>query len=95
MVNFPTQNPDCDSQNLALLNLFISPNPCVCSRVAFAPLRNSDQVVISASIDVQKNSKWDAPFDHTTYDYDLFVNIREMFHGSLSLNLVLCCCYRI
>ena len=71
MVNCPTQKPDCDSQNLALLNLFISPNPCVCSRVAFAPLRNSDQIVISASIDVQKNSKREAPFDNTTYDYPL------------------------
>ena len=42
MVNFPTQNPDCDSHSPALLDLFLS--------LAFPPLENCDHVVVSLSI---------------------------------------------
>ena len=31
MVNFPTRIPDCESRNPALLDLFISSNPSICS----------------------------------------------------------------
>ena len=41
----------------------------ICSTIAFPPFGNSDHVVVSVSIDVPKNSKWDAPFHYMTYDY--------------------------
>ena len=53
----------------ALLNLFIFPNACICSTMAFPPLGNSDQVVLSVSIDFLSNSQWDAQFHHIAYDY--------------------------
>ena len=65
MVTFPTRIPDCDSQSPALLDLFLSPDASICSTVAFPPLRNSDHVVVSVSIDFQTNSKRDAPFHHS------------------------------
>ena len=37
--------------------------------MAFAPLGNSDHVVVSVSIDVPVNSKQDAPFHRIAYDY--------------------------
>ena len=51
MVNFPTWIPDCDSHSPALLNLFISSGAGIYSAMAFAPLGNSDHVVVSVSID--------------------------------------------
>ena len=36
--------------------------------MAFLPLGSSDNVV-SVSINVLSNSKWDAPFHHIVYDY--------------------------
>ena len=66
MVNFATQIPDCDSHNLALLDLFISSDAIICSTIAFS-LQNSDHVVVvSASINFLANSKRDAPFYLTT-----------------------------
>ena len=56
MVNFPTQIPDCDSQSPALSGLFLSSDANICSTVAFPPLRNSDHVVVSVSIDFPINS---------------------------------------
>ena len=53
MVNFPIQIPDCDSHNPAFLGLFISSDVSICSTMAFLPIRNSDHVVISVSIDFQ------------------------------------------
>ena len=61
MVDFPTRIPDCDSQSLALLDLFLSSDASICSTMAFPPLENSDHVV-SVSIDFPSNSQWDAPF---------------------------------
>ena len=37
--------------------------------MAFAPLRNSDHVVVSVFIDFPSNSHRDAPFHHIAYDY--------------------------
>ena len=37
--------------------------------MAFAPLGNSDHVVVSVSIDFPTNSQQDAPFHRIAYDY--------------------------
>ena len=57
MVNFPTRIPDCDSHSPALLDLFISSDASICSTMVFPPLRNSDHVFVSISIDFPMNSK--------------------------------------
>ena len=62
MVNFPTRIQDCDSHSTALLDLFISSDASISSTMAFAPLRNSDHVVVSVSIDVPTNSQRDPHF---------------------------------
>ena len=69
MVNFPTRIPDCHSQSLALLDLFISSDTSICSTMAFPPLGNSNHAVVSDSIDFPLNSKWDALFQSLAYDY--------------------------
>ena len=71
MVNIPTflLIPDCDSQNPALLDLFISSDASICSIMAFPPLGNSDHVAVSVSIDFSSYSQHDAPFHHIAYDY--------------------------
>ena len=69
MVNFPTQIPDCDSHNSALLDLFLTSDASICSTMAFPPLGNSDHVVVSVSIDFSTNSQRDAPFHRIAYDY--------------------------
>ena len=51
MVNFSTQISDCDSHSPVVLDLFISSDASICSRMAFRPLGNSDHVVVSVSID--------------------------------------------
>ena len=55
IVNFPTRIPDCDSRSPALLDLFISSDASICSAMAFPPLGNSDNVVVSVSIDFPIN----------------------------------------
>ena len=69
MVNFPTQIPDCDSHIPALLDLFISSDPSICSTMAVPPLGNSDHVVISVSIDFPSYSQWCVLFHCPAYDY--------------------------
>ena len=69
MVNFPTRIPDCDSDSPALLDLFLFFDASICSTMAFPPLRNSDRVVVSVSIDFPANSHEDTPFHHIAYDY--------------------------
>ena len=69
MVNFPTQIPDCDSHSSALLDLFISSEASISSKMAFPPMGNSDHVVVSVSIDFPSNLQQDAPFHHIAYDY--------------------------
>ena len=80
-----------DSHSAALSDLFLSCYASICSTVAFHPLRNSHHAVVY----FLSNSKGDTPFYCRTYDYSLadwavFVMIIwEMFHGRMSLNLVL------
>ena len=69
MVNFPTWIPDSDSHSPALLDLFISSDASICFTMASSPLRNSDHVVVSVSIDVPSYSQRDAPFHRIAYDY--------------------------
>ena len=69
MVNFPTWIQDCDSHSPALLDLFISSDPSICSTMVFPPLGNSDHVVVLVSIAFPSNSKWDASFHRIAYDY--------------------------
>ena len=64
---FPTWIPGCDSHIPALLDLFIDAN--IFSTVAFPPLKNSDHTVVSVSIDFSSNSKAEAFFHYTAYDY--------------------------
>ena len=49
MVNFPTRTPNCDSHSPALLDLFLSSDAIICSRMAFRPLENLDHAVVSVS----------------------------------------------
>ena len=58
MVNFPTQIPDCDSHTPVLLDFFLSSVASTCSTMAFLPLGNTDNVVVSVPIDFPSNSKW-------------------------------------
>ena len=69
MVNVPTRIPECDSHSPALFDLFLSSDTSICSTMAFAPLGNSDHVVVSVSVDFPSNSQRDDPFDHIAYDY--------------------------
>ena len=69
MVNFPTRIPDCGLHNPALLDFFLSSDASICSTMFFHPLRNSDHIVVSVSIDFQSNSQRDAPFHRIAYDY--------------------------
>ena len=54
---------------LTFLDLFISSDASICSTMAFPPLRDSDDVVVSVYTDFPSNSQWDAPFHHITYGY--------------------------
>ena len=69
IVNFPIWIPDCDSHSPALLDLFLSSDASICSTMAFPPLRNSDHVAVSVSINFPINSKQDTPFHRMPYDY--------------------------
>ena len=68
-MNFPTGIPDCDCHSPALLDVFLSSDPSIGSRMAFPPLGNSDHIVVSVSIDFPTNLQQDAPFHRITYDY--------------------------
>ena len=57
MVNFSSRISDCDSRSSALLNLFLFSVPSIHYTVAFSPLRNSDHVLVSVSIEFHLNSK--------------------------------------
>ena len=56
IVNFPSCISDCDSHSPALLDLFFSSDAIICSTMAFPLMGNSDQAVISVSIDFPSNS---------------------------------------
>ena len=61
LVNFPTQICDYDSHSPAPLDLFLSSDASIFSRMTFPALENSDYVVVSVSIGFPINSKQDAP----------------------------------
>ena len=61
--------PYSDFHSPTLLDLFLSSDTSICSTVAFLPLRNSDYVFLSVSIDFPPNSKWDVLFHRIAYDY--------------------------
>ena len=69
MVNFPTQIPDCDSHSPTRLDLFIFSGASISSTITFPPLRNSDHVIVSISIESPSYSQQDAPFHRIAYDY--------------------------
>ena len=69
MVNFPIGIHDCDFYSAALLDLFLSSDASICSKIVFPPLGNSDHVVVSVSTDLPVNSKRDASFHRIAYDY--------------------------
>ena len=52
-----------------LLDIFLSSDTSICSTIVFPTLGNSDHFVVSVSIDFPINSKQDAPFHCTSYDY--------------------------
>ena len=94
MVNFPTQIWEFDSHNPAILDFFFFSDAGICSAMAFPPLRNSDHVVVSVSIDVPWNSQWDACFiacfmSTLVLIGMVFVIIWGIFHGRISLKSVL------
>ena len=100
MVNFPTRIPDCDSHSPALLDLFLSFDASICSTMAFAPLGNSDHIVVSVFINFPSYSQWDAPFHWIAYDYphadwnSLRVHLRDVL-WELSLKFVFAIFYQI
>ena len=55
--------------NPALLDFFLSSDASICSVKASPPLRNSDHVVVSVSIDFSSYSQKDDPFHCIAYDY--------------------------
>ena len=69
IVNFPIQMSDYDSHSPALLDLFISSDPSICSTKAFPPLGNSDHVDVSVSVDFPITSKQDTLFYRVAYEY--------------------------
>ena len=70
MVNFSSWITDCESHSPALfLNLFLFSHASMCSTMDFLPLRHSDHVVVSISIDFLINYKQDDPFHGIAYDY--------------------------
>ena len=69
MVDSPTRNPDYDSHSPGFLDLLLSSDASICSTMAFPPLKNSDHVVVSVSIDFPSNSQQDALFHRIAYDY--------------------------
>ena len=74
-----------------LLNLFLSSDTSICSRVAIPPLGNYDHIVVSVSVDFPSNSKRDFIIQLMTILVLIvmfFVIIGEIFHGRISLKLV-------
>ena len=70
--------------NLIVLLFWTSSDASICSTMAFPSLENSDHVVVSVSTDFPLNSKQDAEM-WSKWD----VITWEMFHGKISLGLVL------
>ena len=73
-----------DSHSTAVLS-----DPILCSTVAFCLLGNSDHVVVSVSIDFPSNSFIIQLMTILMLIGMVFVINREMFHGKMSLNILL------
>ena len=69
MVNVATRILDCDSYSSSLLDLFLSSDASVISKMVFPPLGNSDHVVVSVSMNFPSNSRRDVLFHCIAYDY--------------------------
>ena len=69
MVNFPTRIPDCDFHSPGLLDLFLLSDASICSAMALPPMKKSDHVVVSVTIDFPSNSKRDVLFHRIVYEY--------------------------
>ena len=54
---------------LTVLLFWVYSDTSICSTMTFPPLRNSDHVVASVSIDFRSNLRRDAPFHCIGYDY--------------------------
>ena len=67
VVDFPTCISDCDTHRPALLDLFLTSDPELCSLGAF--LGNSDHVVVSVYVDFVVTSEKDAPYHRKAFDY--------------------------
>ena len=83
LVNFLTRIPHYGSHSPALLDLFLSSDPSICSTKAFPPLGNSDHVVVSVSIEFPINSEWDALFHRISYNYLIQINfgVKKIWHN--------------
>ena len=74
---------DSDPHSPALLDIFPYSDTYFII-LTFPPLRNSDHVVVSVSIDFQSNSQQDALFHCITYDYSradwdgLYYHLRDL-----------------
>ena len=49
--------------------IYFPSDTSICSILPFPPLKNSDHVAVSVSIDFPSYSQWDAPFHPIAYDY--------------------------
>ena len=67
IVDFPTRIPDCNTHRPALLDLFLTSDPGLCSVRAFAPLGNSD-VVVSVSVDFTPCPEKVAHYQHKAFE---------------------------
>ena len=54
---------------LRWLTFLLGSDASILSTMAFPPLRNSDHVVVSVSVDFPSNSQQDVPFHHIAQDY--------------------------
>ena len=89
MVNFPTRIPNCGSHSPALLDFFLFSDAIICSPMAFLPLE----------IRIMLLSQFPLTFHHIHSRMSsaiallmtgtVYMIILEMFHGRISLNLVL------
>ena len=91
MVDFPTWITDCDSDNLAPSDLFISSDASICLTMAFPPLGNSDHVLLCfhcLSVKLKKGCPFQhKAFDSSCADWDSLHYHLEMFHRRIIFEL--------
>ena len=97
MINFPAWFRYCESHSPAFSDLFLSSDASICSTMAFPPLRNSDHVAVSVSIDFLSNWKCYVLFhciayDHSCADWNgLRDHLRDVPWEDI-FKLCFCCC---